>query len=56
MERVKPILSREEFASVAEDVFELLNTWIIGYYIVADVGEKYFMNYAVRQGFFERRL
>ena len=50
-ERVKPFLNREEFISVADDVFELLNTWIIGKYIVADCGSRYFMNFGVRSGF-----
>lgn len=51
VERVKPIISKEEFLSVADDVFELLNTWIIGKYIVADCGAKYFMNFGVRTTF-----
>ena len=50
-ERVNPITSREEFLSVADDVFELLNEWIIGKYIVADCGSKFFMNFGVRRGF-----
>lgn len=50
-ERVNPITSREEFLSVSDDVFELLNEWIIGKYIIADCGSKYFMNFGVRRGF-----
>mgnify|MGYP004492941361 CR=1 FL=1 len=50
-ERVNPITSREEFLSVADDVFELLNEWIIGKYVIADCGSKYFMNFGVRRGF-----
>ncbi|MBR6289212.1 MAG: hypothetical protein IKR19_07755 [Acholeplasmatales bacterium] len=49
VERLKPIRSREEYLSVAEDVFELLYTWIIGKYIMADIGDKYFMNIGIRQ-------
>ena len=51
VERLKPILNREEFISIAEDVFELLNTWILGKWVMADVGSKYFMNFGVRSGF-----
>lgn len=50
-ERVRPITSRLEFQSVAEDVFELLYTKILGKYVMEDVGEKYFMNFGVRDGF-----
>ena len=50
-ERVNPITSREEFLSVSDDVFELLNEWIIGKYVIADCGSKYFMNFGVRRGF-----
>lgn len=49
-ERVEPITSRQEFASVAEDVFELLNN-IIGEYVLDDIGSKYFMNFGTRPGF-----
>ena len=51
VERVKPIINREEYVSVADDVFELINTWIIGKYIMADIGTKFFMNIGVREGF-----
>lgn len=50
VEKAKPIKNREEFLSVADDIFELINTWIIGKYVMADIGEKFFMNYAVRKG------
>lgn len=49
-ERVQPITSREEFKSIASDVFELLNNFIIGKYVVDDIGSKYFMNYGIRLG------
>ena len=51
VERVNPITSREEFISVAEDVFTLLNDYIIGEYIMEDIGTKYFMNFGIRRGF-----
>lgn len=50
-ERVNPITSREEYISVIDDVFELLTEWVIGKYVVADCGTKFFMNVGVRQGF-----
>lgn len=50
-ERVNPITSREEYLSIADDVFELLTEWVIGEYVVADCGTKFFMNIGVRPGF-----
>ena len=51
VERVVPITSREEFISVADDVFELITEWLIGEYVLADIGAKYFMNHGIRKGF-----
>ena len=51
VERVNPITNREEFLSVAEDVFTLLTEYIIGEYVMDDIGTKYFMNYGLRKGF-----
>lgn len=50
-EKVNPIQSREEFISVADDIFELIVEFFIGKYVVADIGEKFFMNWGVRRGF-----
>lgn len=50
-ERVNPITNREEFLSIAEDVFELLTEFIVGKYVVDDMGSHYFMNYGIRKGF-----
>lgn len=50
-ERVEPITSNAEFAYMAGDVFELLNNFIIGKYVLEDIGTKYFMNWGVRKGF-----
>lgn len=50
-ERVNPITSREEFLSIAEDVFELITEFIIGEYVMDDIGTKFFMNYGVRTAF-----
>lgn len=50
-ERVQPFTSRQEFASVAEDIFMLINDFIIGKYVLEDIGTKYFMNWGIRPGF-----
>ena len=50
-ERCDQIKSREEFASIATEVFDLLSNWIIGKYIMEDIGSTFFMNYCVREGF-----
>jgi hypothetical protein len=47
-ERVKPINSREEFISVADDIFFLLTEFIIGEYVLDDIGVNNFMNYGIR--------
>lgn len=51
VERVNPIKSREEFLSISDDIFSLLTDYIIGEYIVADCGSRFFMNYGVRSTF-----
>lgn len=50
-ERVSDITSIEQFKSIALDVFTLLNDNIIGKYIMADIGTKFFRNYGIRLGF-----
>lgn len=50
-ERLVPIKSREEFLSVSDDIFTLLNEFILGTNIMADIGSRYFMNYGTREGF-----
>lgn len=51
-ERVNPISSREEFASVAPDIFDIITTHFLGKYVLADFGSNYFMNWGVRVGQF----
>lgn len=51
-ERVQPITSKAEFLSVAEDIFEFLNSCIIGEYVIEDIGTKYFMNFGLRDNGF----
>lgn len=50
-ERVSDITSPEQFRSIADDVFTLLNDHIIGKYVMADIGTKHFRNYGLRLGF-----
>ena len=50
-ERVNPITSREEFCSVASDIYNVISYWIIGEYVLEDIGTKFFMNWGVRRGF-----
>lgn len=51
IERVVPITNREEFMSIAPDVFVLINNWLIGEFVMDDIGSEKFMNYGVRTGF-----
>lgn len=48
VERVNPISSIEEFASIADDVFNMMVTKIIGKYVVDDLGTEKFLNYGIR--------
>ena len=50
-ERVEPITSRQEFISIADDVFDLINDKFIGEYVLEDIGADYFMNWGIRRGF-----
>ena len=49
VERVNPISSIEEFSSLADDIFNMMVTKIIGKYVVDDLGVEKFMNYGIRQ-------
>lgn len=49
-ERVVPITSREEFVNISDDIFDLINN-LIGKYVLEDIGEKFYMNYGLREGF-----
>lgn len=51
VERLVPIKSREEFLSIADDYFTLLTEFILGTYIMADIGSRFFMNCAIREAF-----
>lgn len=51
VEKVMPIASREQFKTVASDIFDMLYQKILGKYVLEDIGEKCFMNYGLRKGF-----
>lgn len=48
MEKVNPITSKAEFLSVADDIFTLMKTKIIGKHVADDLGCKSYMNFGVR--------
>lgn len=48
-ERVDAIMSREEFISVADDIFTLITKFFVGKYILEDFGSHYFMNWGIRK-------
>lgn len=48
VERVNPISSLDEFMSIANDVFNMMVTKIIGKYVVDDLGSRTFMNFGTR--------
>lgn len=50
-ERITPILNRQEFYSVADDVYNLITKCIIGKYVLNDIGTNSWMNYGIRPGF-----
>ena len=50
-ERVRPITHTMEFLSIADEIYKLLSEFLIGEYVLDDIGTKYFMNYGVRTGF-----
>lgn len=51
VERVNNIKNREEFLSIAGDIYDLLCNWILGKYVLDDIGANKFLNYGVREGF-----
>ena len=50
-ERVQPIIHQMEFLHIADDIFDLLFSKIVGKYILEDIGTKFFMNWGIREGF-----
>ena len=51
MEKVHPILNREEFSTYANSIFNVL-TYIVEHgYILEDIGTDFFMNWGIRKNF-----
>ena len=50
-ERVERITSRYEFASIAEDVYNMITTVLVGKYVLEDFGTKFMYNWGIRRGF-----
>lgn len=50
-ERVETINNIHQYLDVADDHFKLLNDKVIGKYVMADVGTKFWMNLGIRVGF-----
>jgi hypothetical protein len=50
-EKVNPITNRKEYISMAADIYKLLSEFIIGQYIIDDIGTEYFNNIGFRNGF-----
>lgn len=52
VERVNPISSMEEFLSIADDVFNMIVTKIVGKYVVDDIGSTKPFNFGTRMNGF----
>lgn len=50
-ERMERITSRYEFATIAEDVFEMITSVLVGKYILEDIGTNFMYNWGIRKGF-----
>ena len=50
-ERVETINNIHQYLDVADDHFKLLNDKVIGKYVMADVGTKFWLNLGIRVGF-----
>ncbi len=50
-ERFERITSRYEFATIAEDVFEMITSVLVGKYILEDIGTNFMYNWGIRKGF-----
>lgn len=51
-ERVDAIMSREEFLSVADDVFSVITKIFVGKYVLDDFGSAYPLNWGIRRNGF----
>lgn len=51
VERVIPVTHKSEFKEIANDVFDVLVRFIIGKYVLSDIGTDFYMNWGIRKGF-----
>lgn len=51
VERVNPIANRHEFEDIAYTIFDILQNFFIGKYILEDIGTDFFTNWGIRDGF-----
>lgn len=50
-ERVDRITSRIEFASIADDIFDMITNILVGKYVLEDIGTNFMYNWGIRKGF-----
>lgn len=50
-ERVDPILNRYEFENVADEIFDIMQNFFLGRYVLEDIGNDFFKNWGLRYGF-----
>lgn len=50
-ERVVPIMHIEEYYAMADDIFNMLYKKILGKYVMADIGSKFFKNIGIRANY-----
>lgn len=51
IERVEPILNRYEFENVAGEIFDIVQNFFLGKYVLEDIGTDFFKNWGIRHGF-----
>lgn len=51
IERVDPINNRHEFSLVAAEIFDILENFFLGKYVLEDIGTDFFKNWGIRDGF-----
>lgn len=51
VERVQNISNRYQFEDIAGDIFDILQNFFVGRYVLEDIGTDFFMNWGIRDGF-----
>lgn len=51
VEAVSPILNRYEFELIAAEIFDILQNFFLGRYVLEDIGTDFFKNWGIRDGF-----